>query len=103
MSISEVIQELNKRGVEVLLQDGKIKLRAPSEPQAEAQQLIETLKQHKAEAFSYLTSWPDDCRMCGQRKWWLSIYGVITCGVCHPPGYLKMVRAWFADNSCEVN
>ncbi len=25
------------------------------------------------------------CYICGEFAWWLSVYGVLVCGVCHPP------------------
>ncbi|MCX5803559.1 MAG: hypothetical protein NTU69_08540 [Proteobacteria bacterium] len=28
----------------------------------------------------------EPCHICHEYRWWLSIYGVLVCGYCHPPG-----------------
>jgi len=34
------------------------------------------------------------CYACHERRWWVSIYGVRICGVCHPPAKEKLVKEW---------
>ncbi|MCL6584465.1 MAG: hypothetical protein K6U11_12605 [bacterium] len=36
----------------------------------------------------------EPCYACGERKWWISIYGVRVCGVCHPPAAERLVKEW---------
>jgi len=36
----------------------------------------------------------EPCYVCGERKWWISIYDVRICGVCHPPPAERLVKEW---------
>jgi hypothetical protein len=36
------------------------------------------------------------CPICRHYAWWLSVYGVLVCGVCHPPAP-GSVKKWIAD------
>lgn len=36
------------------------------------------------------------CPICGTFSWWLSIHGVLVCGVCHPP-MPATVKKWIGD------
>ncbi len=33
------------------------------------------------------------CPNCGLIDWWLSIYGQVTCGICHPPADPSLVAS----------
>jgi hypothetical protein len=38
------------------------------------------------------------CHICGESAWWLSKYGVLRCGVCHPPAHRPdLVKEWIGD------
>jgi hypothetical protein len=37
------------------------------------------------------------CPICHEYAWWLSMYGVLVCGVCHPPPGSKLVKRWIGD------
>jgi len=37
---------------------------------------------------------PKMCSVCGSCRWWVSIYGVRICGVCHPPANPDLVARW---------
>jgi hypothetical protein len=32
------------------------------------------------------------CPVCHENKWWLSVYNVRICGVCHPPARERLVK-----------
>lgn len=34
------------------------------------------------------------CWICEGTKLWESIYGAVTCGLCHPPADVRLVRRW---------
>ncbi len=36
------------------------------------------------------------CHICHEYAWWLSIHGVLVCGVCHPPKPTT-VKKWISD------
>jgi ssDNA-binding Zn-finger/Zn-ribbon topoisomerase 1 len=36
------------------------------------------------------------CPNCNEYAWWLSIHGVLVCGVCHPP-VSGTVKKWISD------
>ena len=36
------------------------------------------------------------CPICGAFSWWLSLHGVLICGVCHPP-MSGTVKKWIGD------
>ncbi len=38
------------------------------------------------------------CRCCQGTRRWHSIYGVVVCGTCHPPGAVALVKEWFEDD-----
>lgn len=35
-----------------------------------------------------------NCYVCGEFFWWLSIHGVLICGICHPPAASYLVKRW---------
>jgi hypothetical protein len=37
------------------------------------------------------------CHICGDFAWWLSIYGALRCGTCHPPASAELVKRWIGD------
>jgi hypothetical protein len=41
------------------------------------------------------------CRICGENAWWLSVYGALRCGVCHPP-VPGAVKKWIGDPECSA-
>ncbi|NLX94632.1 MAG: hypothetical protein GXY83_00505 [Rhodopirellula sp.] len=38
-----------------------------------------------------------ECGWCHHRWWWLSIYGVLVCGNCHPPAVPGLAVEWIGD------
>ncbi|MGD0488255.1 MAG: hypothetical protein ABSB94_13785 [Syntrophorhabdales bacterium] len=36
------------------------------------------------------------CHVCNEYAWWLSIHGVLVCGICHPPAP-GTVKKWIGD------
>jgi hypothetical protein len=101
LTASEIISKLRDHGVEVLVAGDRLKLRAPTEPPAEARPLIEELKRCKDEVLGILTSWPGPCYCCGEIAWWLHREGgPPVCGRCHPPGAPELVRGWIPQAAC---
>lgn len=47
------------------------------------------------------------CPCCHESNWWVSVYDVKICGVCHPPGAAKMVKKWLGEvapgNAMNIN
>jgi len=39
----------------------------------------------------------EPCRVCRTFSWWLSVSGVLVCGVCHPPVSPAVVKRWIGD------
>ncbi len=37
---------------------------------------------------------PGACPACRERRFWRSVYGVVVCGVCHPPAAPHLVAEW---------
>ncbi|MGD0658833.1 MAG: hypothetical protein ABSD38_12270 [Syntrophorhabdales bacterium] len=37
------------------------------------------------------------CPSCHEFAWWLSIHGVLVCGLCHPPASPALVKRWIGD------
>jgi hypothetical protein len=37
------------------------------------------------------------CPVCHEYAWWVSKYGVLRCGVCHPPATSGAVKKWIGD------
>ena len=42
------------------------------------------------------------CRSCHGTRFWLSIHGVIVCGLCHPPGSPDLVAEWIEDDNGDA-
>ena len=43
------------------------------------------------------------CHICHEYEWWLSIYGVMVCGTCHPPASPGIVKVRFSlDNEATA-
>jgi hypothetical protein len=42
------------------------------------------------------------CPACEEYAWWLSTYGVLMCGVCHPPASAALVKRWIGDPEAYV-
>ena len=53
-------------------------------PEDKAQPLLEAGKITELKA----------CHNCKTYSWWLSIHGVLRCGVCHPPPREGLVKRW---------
>ena len=41
------------------------------------------------------------CRVCHENAWWLSVYGALRCGVCHPP-VPGAVKKWIGAPECSA-
>ncbi len=41
------------------------------------------------------------CPSCHTFSWWLSIYNVLVCGVCHPPARSKFAKQWIGPGRAE--
>ena len=43
------------------------------------------------------------CYGCRGRRFWISVYGVTVCAICHPPPDPALVAAWLpADGATDV-
>jgi hypothetical protein len=39
----------------------------------------------------------EPCHICQGYRWWLSTYGVLTCGYYHPPASERFVKVWMIN------
>lgn len=39
-------------------------------------------------------AFPEPCPWCRRHAWWISIYGNVICGNCHPPATPEIVEAF---------
>lgn len=42
----------------------------------------------------------ENCHTCHTFSWWISIHGVLVCGVCHPSARPDLVKRWIGDPEC---
>jgi hypothetical protein len=45
----------------------------------------------------YWPNSPGACYACGTTRRWRSLYGVLICGMCHPPTNAALVAAWESE------
>ncbi len=101
MTAPEIIGRLRVLGVQVRAQGAALLVEAAAPPPAEVLALVEALKRCKLEALAHLSPWPGPCITCRETCWWLSVHGQIVCGLCHPPAYPELVRAWVPAAACR--
>lgn len=39
-----------------------------------------------------------ECHACHEYAWWLSIHGVLVCGVCHPLATPDLAKRWIGED-----
>lgn len=89
MTADLLIADLRSRGVTLVPDGDRLRCRPKSALDPED---LAALAEHKAEVLAVLraqTSSPVPgklvCWACRERRFWLSIHGVVVCGLCHPP------------------
>ncbi len=103
----DIIDYLEKQGIELRIEDGRLKLRGDREvmtslldeikenkeriiQQYKKRKILERIKKY----FETATLVEKDsliCYSCGSNKWWVSIYGRKVCRVCHPPASNNLI------------
>jgi hypothetical protein len=41
----------------------------------------------------------ESCHRCHEYNWWVSIYGVLICGFCHPPASKELIKIHIKSRS----
>jgi hypothetical protein len=88
VTAAALVTELRSRGV-TLVADGEM-LRCRPKSALSAEDLA-ALKALKSEILATLRR---PCLSCKGRRFWISIYGVTICAVCHPPAAASLVAEW---------
>lgn len=96
MTAVELVASLRARGV-TLVPDGDLLRCRPKSGLTEDD--LALLRSRKPEILAYLRSAASDthpvtCFACRSRRFWRSVNGAFTCGVCHPPASHDLVVAW---------
>ena len=102
MTAAALIAGLRSRGVTLVAEGERLRCRPRS---ALSDDDLGALREHKPEILAQLRSQTKAdlvCRACRERRWWLSIYGVVVCGVCHPPAAPRLVERWLADPESDA-
>jgi hypothetical protein len=103
----DIVTKIERIGGQVFLEGDLLKARIP-ESHPDARALVEELRTQKAEVIRLLKENApppradlierERCCACRGFLFWLSIYGVKVCALCHPPASPNVVRAWFWGN-----
>jgi hypothetical protein len=98
LTIATLVNRLFELGGSLRLDGEDIQATWPrNNPEADA--IVERLKQHKEDLKSHLRAGssrapepvPTECYACKGKLFWRSIYGVVICWRCHPPGTDRLV------------
>jgi len=83
MNPVETIQELNRLGGNIRVENGKLK--ATAFIGVVTQGLLAAMSEHKAELILFFDLVkPGNCPACRKNRWWTRADGAKICGVCHP-------------------
>ncbi len=89
MAIDALLSDLKELGIKILINKDRLGIKPASRVPLD---LKERIKQNKAQIIKALSQLPKDaCFACKSYNWWLSIYGVWICGVCHPSINKKLI------------
>ena len=97
MTAAALIAELRARGVTLVADGERLRCRPRSTLTDDD---LAALRTHKVEVLAQLrapTKAELVCHACKKRLFWRSIYGVVICGVCHPPAAPELVKRWLPE------
>ena len=92
MTATDLVQDLQARGVKLVADGGILRCRPKSALSARD---LAALKALKSKILATLTRPARlTCFSCRGRRFWISIYGVTICAVCHPPASPDLAASW---------
>ena len=92
----DLLQTLEKEGYKVTLDSKQLRIKPRPRPEL----LLKVKKSLKALVSTLMARQgaPQGlCDVCHELSWWLSVYGLWTCGVCHPPVDPNVVVEWIGE------
>ena len=105
MTAGLLVAELRERGVELRADGDLLRCRPKS---ALTPEDLTKLRARKLEVLAYLRRELSRkqtgrvvCYACKTSRFWLSIHGVIVCGLCHPPASPDLVDKWIEHGAAE--
>ena len=103
MNAAILIADLQCRGVKLVADGERLRCRPRS---TLTENDVAALRTHKAEVLARLRAPAKAdlvCHACKERRFWLSIYGVVVCGVCHPPATPQRVERWLINPGSDAD
>lgn len=102
MGVVELLTDLRRRGFTLTPEGDRLRISPGSRLTPELRQailgrkreLLALLGQRAEEVFF---QHPGPCPTCGGREWWISVYHVRICAMCHPPADKSLVAEWIGD------
>ena len=94
MSPERLVADLRARGVTLAVDGDLLRCRPRSALTVDD---LATLRANKPAVLSFLRAEQVGrlvCHTCREQRFWLSVYGVVVCGVCHPPATERHVAEW---------
>ena len=93
----DLLRDLRQRGVRLSTNGNRLVVDAPRDVLTDDDRA--SLRAEKKSIIQVLATGADCsrsivCYACRSQQFWLSIYGVTICGVCHPPASSRLVTRW---------
>ena len=102
MTAAELVRDLHQRGVKLIADGGTLRCRPKSALSESDLAALKALKpqilatiQRPAPSRSVTSITCHSCRAC---HFWVSVYGVTICAVCHPPADPRLIAKWITSN-----
>jgi len=97
VTAAALVMELRARGVTLVADGGTLRCRPKS---ALSDSDLAALKAMKPEILATLQrpAGRITCHSCRGHRFWISVYGVTICTVCHPPPDPRLVAEWITPN-----
>lgn len=96
MDVLSLVRAARAAGLDVSATDGRLRIRGPKA----ADDLVRELGRRKTDVLAVLAT-AEPCRLCHERRWWMSRWDVVVCGVCHPPADGALER-WLNDSDAVL-
>jgi hypothetical protein len=102
VTAAELVMDLRTRGVRLVADGGTLRCRPKS---ALSESDLAALKTMKAEVLATIQQPAParpvaslTCHSCRGRHFWISVYKVTVCAVCHPPPDPSLVAKWITTD-----
>ena len=97
MTAAELVHDLHVRGVRLIADGGTLRCRPKS---ALSDSDLAALKAMKPEILATLQrpAGRITCLSCRGHRFWISVYRVTICAVCHPPPDPRLVAEWITPD-----